>query len=321
MEKFSQFRDRGSGIAPFLPVPPQPSGYALPFHVFLFCFRLPLLVTVCLTYFVILQWLPIGSLGKKASLWCILGVPSLWWIDLQVDGVKRGSLAKQHGGRLPEGRSIIASSFTSPIDAIYLAAVFDPVFTASYPNTRKVEHLSLFQAILRAFAQPQVQPSPNAHLVELSDLLARYPNRPIAVFPECTTTNGRGILPLSPSIVADLPARTKVFPVSVRYTPADITTPVPASYFTFLWNLLSRPTHFIRVRVAEAVESVGRPSTSAALDSCSGDKDSAGLTKDEQAIIDRVGEALARLGRVKRVGLGVREKQEFVKLWNRTKRS
>lgn len=195
------------------------------------------------------------------------------------------------------------------------------MFTASYPNTRKVEHLSLFQAILRAFAQPQVQPSPNAHLVELSDLLARYPNRPIAVFPECTTTNGRGILPLSPSIVADLPARTKVFPVSVRYTPADITTPVPASYFTFLWNLLSRPTHFIRVRVAEAVESVGRPSTSAALDSCSGDKDSAGLTKDEQAIIDRVGEALARLGRVKRVGLGVREKQEFVKLWNRTKRS
>jgi hypothetical protein len=32
-------------------------------------------------YFLILQWLPIGSLGKKAALWCILGVPSIWWID------------------------------------------------------------------------------------------------------------------------------------------------------------------------------------------------------------------------------------------------
>lgn len=80
----------GSGIAPFLPIPSQPSGYALPLHIFLFCFRLPLLVTVCLSYFLFLQWLPIGSLGKKASLWCILGVPSLWWIDLQIDGVKRG---------------------------------------------------------------------------------------------------------------------------------------------------------------------------------------------------------------------------------------
>lgn len=195
------------------------------------------------------------------------------------------------------------------------------MFTASYPNTRKVELLSLFQAILRALSQPQVQPPVDARLVELSDLIARYPNRPIAVFPECTTTNGRGILPLSPSIVADLPARTKIFPISVRYTPADITTPVPASYCTFLWNLLSRPTHFIRVRVAEAVESVDKSSPSTPLDMASGDGDSTELTKDERAVIDRVGEALARLGRVKRVGLGVREKQEFVRLWNKTRRT
>lgn len=111
MEKFSQFRDRGtfsllkyshwrinkltirllgSGIAPFLPIPAQPSGYQLPLRVFLFFFRLPLFIFVCFTYFAILQWFPIGSLGKKASLWCILGVPSIWWIDLQIDGVRKG---------------------------------------------------------------------------------------------------------------------------------------------------------------------------------------------------------------------------------------
>jgi hypothetical protein len=113
MEKYSQFRDRGtpdffeigagigrsnqltrassgSGIAPFLPIHVQPSGLQLPLHTFLFLFRLPLLVSICLAYFFVLQWLPIGSLGRKAFLWCILGVPSLWWVDLQVDGVKRG---------------------------------------------------------------------------------------------------------------------------------------------------------------------------------------------------------------------------------------
>ena len=43
-----------------------------------------------------LQWLPIGSLGKKASLWLILGTPGVWWIDLQIDGVKKGCV--------PDGR-------------------------------------------------------------------------------------------------------------------------------------------------------------------------------------------------------------------------
>lgn len=101
-----QYRDRGrsithasrwlklmlpaSGVAPFFPIYTESSGIYLPFHIFLFFVRLPLLLAAILTYFLFLQWLPIGSLGKKASLWLILGVPGIWWIDLQIDGVKRG---------------------------------------------------------------------------------------------------------------------------------------------------------------------------------------------------------------------------------------
>ncbi|OKL60687.1 hypothetical protein UA08_03965 [Talaromyces atroroseus] len=339
------FRDRvvihdlpGSGIAPFLPIPTPRSGYALPLHVFLFCFRLPLLIFVCLSYFVVLQWLPIGSLGKKASLWCILGVPSLWWIDLQVDGVKRGRLASQRS-RLPVANCIIASSFTSPIDPVYLAAIFDPVFTASYPNTRKVERLSLLQAILRSFAYPYVTPPPNARLVDLSDLIQKYRSRPVVVFAECTTTNGRGILPLSKSLVS-VPPRTKIYPVSLRYTEADVTTPVPGSYLTFLWNLLSKPTHFIRVRVAEYVTTKSlspssRSHSNTSTDFFDEDEDqepasflvenvdknkTSDLTRHEIDVLDYVGESLARLGRVKRVGLGVKEKQDFVNMWARQQR-
>lgn len=43
-----------------------------------------------ISYFLVLQWMPIGVLGRKASLWCILGIPGIWWIDLQIDGVKKG---------------------------------------------------------------------------------------------------------------------------------------------------------------------------------------------------------------------------------------
>ena len=41
------------------------------------------------------------------------------------------------------------------------------------------------------------------------------------------------------------------------------------------------------------------------------------LTADEKRLLDRVGEALARLGRVKRVALGVQEKADFVQAWRK----
>ncbi|KAJ5884412.1 hypothetical protein N7504_011984 [Penicillium tannophilum] len=332
MEKFSQFRDRGSGIAPFLPIPSESLGLQAPLRVFLFCFRLPFFIFVTFAYFAILQWLPIGSLGKKAALWCILGVPSIWWIDLQVDGVKKGSLSKQQQARLPQPGSVIASSFTSPIDAIYLAAIFDPVFTAAYPNTRQVEHISLLQAVIRAFAQPSSQPEPGTQLVDVASLVAKYPNRPIVIFPECTTTNGRGILPLSHALLG-VPPKTKVFPVSLRYTPADVVTPLPGSYISFFWTLLSKPTHCIRVRIAEyvtnsrsAIDAPPARSTrqstynSNYLDTLE-DEAEGGVTAGEKAFLDLVGEALARLGRVKRVGLGVKEKQEFMVKWSKTRKT
>jgi hypothetical protein len=51
-----------------------------------------------------------------------------------------------------------------------------------------------------------------------------------------------------------------------------------------------------------------------------GGGDKGDVSPDEQEVLDRVGEDLARLGRVKRVGLGVEEKIEFVKVWGSRKR-
>ncbi|PYH94639.1 putative vacuolar protein sorting protein Vps66 [Aspergillus ellipticus CBS 707.79] len=332
MERYSQFRDRGSGVAPFLPIPSQPTSYVqLPLRFFLFWLRLPVFVFVCLSYFLLLQWLPIGSLGRKASLWCILGVPSIWWIDLQVDGVRKGTLnMQQHRNRLPGSGSIIASSFTSPIDAVYLAAIFDPVFVASYLGSHCVVYLSLWQAILRSFAGPQVKPAPGIPMVDFATIMQQYPGRPIVVFPECTTTNGRGVLPLSPALL-NTPPRTPIFPVALRYTPVDVMTPIPGCYLSFLWTLLSRPTHCIRVRIAQAVVSVAEGEQSSTgqydanyLDTLDKGKNANGsfqqthVVLDEDKVLDNVAESLARIGRARRVGLGVQEKTEFVKLWKKS---
>jgi 1-acyl-sn-glycerol-3-phosphate acyltransferase len=247
------------------------------------------------------------------------------------DLIVRHRSLKQQQARLPQPGSVIASSFTSPIDAVYLAAIFDPIFTASYPNTRQVERISLFQAILRAFAVPSTQPAPNARMVDVSTLVEQYPNSPIVLFPECTTTNGRGILTLSKSLLS-VPPKTKIYPVSLRYTPMDIVTPLPGSYLSLLWTLLSKPTHCIRVRIAECVTSSqtsldtppARSNKSTYNTNYLDTLDKNGeeqASASEKALLDNVAESLARLGRVKRVGLGVKEKQEFSRAWSQSRRT
>ena len=142
-------------------------------------------------------------------------------------------------------------------------------------------------------------------------------------------------MPLSPALL-EAPANTKIFVVSLKYAPADVTTPVPGwrEGLRFLWNLCSRPTHTIRFRVAEPMFN----SLTAETNGVHGDEDGEEdrdvdaeveaegvgrttqqgdvmLRPEEKAMLDKVGEALARLGRVKRVAIGVREKIEFVKVW------
>jgi 1-acylglycerol-3-phosphate O-acyltransferase len=183
---------------------------------------------------------------------------------------------------------------------------------------------------------PALSPSSSTALVDLNTVIQRNADRPVVVFPECTTTNGRGILRFSPSLLS-APATVKIFPVNLRYTAPDITTAVPREYLRFLWNLCSRPTHCIRVRIAEctyntaAADRTGKAETTGAqadmnsstdtlADSDIAGEGGEGLSLEERKVLDRVGEALARLGRVKRVGLGVREKVDFVRAWTRKRR-
>ncbi|OBT58928.1 hypothetical protein VE04_00851 [Pseudogymnoascus sp. 24MN13] len=322
----------GSGIAPFFPVTSPTSTLYLPVNIFLFVVKLPLFLAITVAYFFFLQWLPLGAFIRKAMLWVILGAPGIWWIDLQIDGVKKGSLAREKQ-RLPAPSSIIASSFTSPVDALYLAAIFDPVFTVSYPGTRQVRPISLLGAMLRALSGPEEAPPAGVKLVDLGTLVSENPDSVIVVFPECTTTNGKGILPLSPSLL-NVPSTTKIFPINLRYSPPDITTPVPGRYWSFLWNLLSQQTHCIRVRIAEAVYNTAKPGDVSSekkdkylvnfldlpeedsSDTSSGMR-KRGVNAEEQKVLDQVGEALARLGRVKRVGLTVKDKAAFVGAWSK----
>jgi 1-acyl-sn-glycerol-3-phosphate acyltransferase len=313
-----------TGISPFLPVNTPLSAVSILTHTILFIFRLPLFLVYAASYFVLFHHLPLPVIARKMALWGLMAIPGIWWVDLQLDGVKRGTLSDQPLHRFPHPGSIIAANFTSPIDAVYLAAIFDPVFTVSYPGERRVERVSLFGAIIQALAPVKTAPPPGAKLVEIKDLLKAYPDRVIAVFPESGTSNGKAVLPFSPSLV-ETPSDVPMFPVSIRYAPPDVTTPVPGLWFGFLWSLLSRPTSCIRVRIADSQLNTAAANTDSAHSSNGtgelkfrGDG-STSTSAEEKRVLDRVGEALARLGRVKRVGLTMKDKAAFVNAYNKKK--
>lgn len=288
-------------------------------------------------YFLLAQHIPfLPQALNKLLVWALLAIPQIWWGDLQLDGVKRGSLSQQPPGRMPSAppASVIAASFTSPVDAVYLAAVFDPIFTISYPRSRKVSKVGLWGAIWHALSPQQLRASPPSAdntpdgLTTLDAILAENPGRVVVVFPECATTNGQGILPFSPSLLAT-PAEAKIFPVSIRYASPAITTPVPGAWASFLWRLLSRPTHVMRIRIAEAVyntsgavngvgeaSGVDVPARSEAGRAGAGEEPTK-ITAEERRVLDRVAENLARLGRNKRVGLTIEDKAKFVEAWKR----
>jgi hypothetical protein len=91
MEKYSSFRDAGTGIAPFLPLSPAPrTPLLLPLEFALLLIRIPVLAIVSAAYFILvelvgeillrgtipgaLEWLKWTCLR---SILCILGVLSI----------------------------------------------------------------------------------------------------------------------------------------------------------------------------------------------------------------------------------------------------
>lgn len=206
-----------------------------------------------------------------------------------------------------------------------------------------------------AWASPKTYPPDESKLTTLKQLSEDNPGKIICIFPETTTTNGRGILPLSPCLLSAA-GTTKIYPVNLRYTPQDITTPIPGGYLSWFWKLLHKPSHSMRVRIATKIynsrtqdmpassspKKLVKSSTATGYDTNifdqptfkvngGGQEDdwgamkvdvptSDGVSADERKLLDRVAEDLARLGRVKRVGLTVDEKIEFLKVWGSRKR-
>jgi len=99
MEKFTKFRDPGTGIAPFLPIAPRSrTPLFIPFELTLCVLRIPLLLLVFGLEVVLVEGL--GELCLRRTIPRLLGwmkwlflrtlmlLCGIWWIEEQLDGIQ-----------------------------------------------------------------------------------------------------------------------------------------------------------------------------------------------------------------------------------------
>ncbi|KAG9018659.1 hypothetical protein FRB90_010859 [Tulasnella sp. 427] len=374
MEKFSTWRDPGTGIQPFLtPVPPSqgsspilkvyaPIGYVFG-AVRTVLFVLPLaLYAVGQTLSVLLSPIPllrrtISNIFTAISTRLALALLGLLWIPVEIVTRKKGRSAGTPNSWNPSAGDVIVSNWCSWIELLYLAFRWNPIFVLSIaeepsndsqpatpqstPGRRtgtgsaaistptsasrtRVPILgwreaSLLEMISHSGQGPLVPRKGDSAPLSLEQIRAKA-DRPLVVFPECTTSNGRAVLRFA-DVFSDVPVPVKafrVFVMCVRYDPPTAADPslshsIPSSgvpnSLSHLFTLLSSPI-VLRTMSMRLLSPADSPSsqTFVASDFLSpGAKDQLG---------EACAQLIAQLGKFKRTTvLGWEEKTAFLEFY------
>ncbi|KAG8746397.1 hypothetical protein FRC10_005108 [Ceratobasidium sp. 414] len=352
MEKFSAWRDPGTGVQPFLtPVPPQTArtlgDYAsVALGTVLGILRSVLVALLALPFGVLhgvcLLLSPIPPLHRLVSrlsitvfgrvLLCVLG---FWSVPTQIAtrkarynplfvlpvyAPKPRSAASSDapltpGRRTGTGSAQIATSSAAPRQQI--------------PGFRTA---SLLEVILATGHVPPYGSSSSTITTTIEDIRARA-DRPLVVFPECTTSNGRALLRFADVFIAGEGKHIKhpvkgfkLYVMCARYDPPMSRVPsathsIPSQSTAFpnplphLFTLLFAPTliQSLSIRLLAPSDSPSSGSFMA----------SEIILDSGVAPADEISEAcavlMAQLAKIKRVGMGWEDKAAFLEFYRKRK--
>lgn len=383
MEKFSAFRDPGTGIQPFLrPIPPTGSEALLiatsPLRYAIGLVRTLLVLILGILHALIVEVVcqvlrsvpPLYRVVSHVSTalfarlaLLFIGLP---WIPVHVVSRKRGRNSKTNETWSPGAGDLIVSNWVSTIEILWLAFRFNPIFvlpvsaageqaqqaaTPSSPITRTpgrrtgtgsaaisspaaraptprvpilgFRQTSLF-GMLRATGHvpSAVQAHTTSSDVKSLEEIRGGADRPVVVFPECTTSNGRGLLRFA-ELFRDVSVpltKFKVFIMCVRYDPPTtfcptLAHPIPYSALNPLPHIFSLTTslapYTLSIRLLSLADA---PSSGAFVTS----EFTAGQNSD--ILTEACASLIAQIGKVKRVGFGWEDKAAFLEFYRSKRR-
>ncbi|PPQ92351.1 hypothetical protein CVT25_008701 [Psilocybe cyanescens] len=370
MEKFSAYRDPGTGIQPFLtPVPPLGSELlaklTLPLRYTLAVVRTALVILLASIYVVLVKGLfllfspipPLYRLIDHLSTYLIgratLFILGLYWIPVEQFNRKRVRGPKIVEKWNPRAGDIIVSNWASWIDIVWFAIQFNPIFVLPVPESlpeptvasrasTPVSHtpgrrtgtgsaniqvpsrtvipripISGFRqfSLLSMIAQTGRVP-PYGSGTELRSLeeIRQNASKPVVVFPECTTSNGRGLLRFADVFRQTVPVKKyQVFVVSIRYDPP--TDLAPTLTHTIPSRILNPLLHIFSLGAALSFSQMSirvlAPSESPSSQLFMAHEVLSDYTGEDQ-LSETCGHLIAQMGKLKRIGLGWEEKSNFL---------
>ena len=186
MEKFTDWRDKGTGIAPFFPPPTSSKeGKVLNSVVYGFFFMIKIIL---LLPFIIVNQLT----GSKMALTTILKRLFGWSMDVNVIGVKRKAVTKKE--HYPTAGNLYLVNYQSALDAITLNLLSqgNPIFLV--PDNVHIYKLSLWNFIRYTLDDGSLNISKYGEIVANINELKKSVN---FLFIEGTCSNGKSTLPFN----------------------------------------------------------------------------------------------------------------------------
>jgi len=286
-----------------------------------------------------------------------LFVLGLFWVPV-VTITKKGKASSESWN--PRAGDIIVSNWGSWLDVLWLGFRYDPIFlipvseaippqplassaplsstpgrrtgtgsaAVSMPNrtlSSKVpitgfRAVSLFTALrLSGKVPPYVANGPPGATL---DLIRKKANKPLVVFPECTTSNGRGLLRFANVFQGEkIPTKAyQVFVMCIRYDPP--TTMKPTLTHSIAGDTLNPLSHAFSLCTALSSQTMSvrllAPSESPSSQLFMVNEVITGVTGEDQ-LSEACASLIAQIGKMKRTGMGWEDKAALLELYQ-TKR-
>ncbi|KAF5370000.1 hypothetical protein D9758_001143 [Tetrapyrgos nigripes] len=376
MEKFSAYRDPGTGIQPFLtPVPPpNPNGnflslLVLPIGYMLGTIRSALILVLLATYLLVVYGLfsillfvpPLHRIASSiiTSIICrsILFLLGLFWIPVEIVARKRSRGNVSAGSWSPAAGDIIVSNWVSWIELLWLAFRFNPIFMLPIPESAVVhadlsasspvthtpgrrtgtgsaniatpvrgpssqipivgfKPVSLLTMIQQTGHIPPFQSISGTKPSSLEDIRAAA-DRPIVVFPECTTSNGRGLTRFADIFHRTLPV--KGWNIYIMCTRLDSPTAfAPTLSYSIPSTVMNPLSHMfaLTMSITSLTMSVKllAPSESPSSSTFIASEVLGDSSKKDQ-LTEACASLIAQTGKLKRMTMGWEDKARFIEFY------
>lgn len=311
MERWTDWRDAGTGIQPFLPLPKRSIGFPLAaVQIILSILKFPLvllLVAVCLILSALTFNLRVANRIVCAPLLrLIMILLGCVWIEAGWSTLRLGRpVQSKTSNRVKCGSNIragdlIVCNHASYLDILYLAFRFSPVFAWPLLGNDGIqfEPITWYTAIYRLACFPIATANSGRSLKAIQ----QKANGPVVYFPELTTSNGRGLLkPLESKFPEAELKQNKLHVIAFKY---QQTSNYPA---TFTFGSLLSHAFMLSGQIKGVVMNVLYlyPEETPSLQDDSDEK-----------LQDDLMDALSKLLRCRRTNMTVRDKQAFIKAFN-----